>query len=677
MNAKFLLLASIACAAVLHSEECAEKTCITQVNSNQIWIRRTEPKGIGYREGYTTLQAFVMNDEAVWGFYPYADVRGHIFNNGRYAINAGAGARYLGQNRIYGANAYYDGRGTKRITFNQLSFGFETIGAFWDFFANGYVVIGRKNSPRYNPAFDHFENHFAYIRSSTDSALSGVDAKARFHFVKEADWDAYLDVGGYYYHGSFGTNLGGGRTAVGAVLYEYFFAEASASYDNVFKWIGQGIFGFRMPVGAKIRAKVYPCQEPVLPTRLMQIPDHNEIIPVKKNHRLSEAIDPLTGDPFFFWFVNNRSNSLGTFESPFPFLAQAQNASEPRHIIYVFEGDGTATNMAEGITLKDYQQLLGSGISHGLNTTLGTITLPQLTPGYPVISNTLAMGSGVVLAANNIVSGMHIDSTQYYGIDGVGAPNARLENNIITNSNLALGSDRAGINIAGPGMAGTYTISGNLLYETGLATRMIGVYLKPQGTDVCTVVMSQNYISTPKDGMEVHPEGASSINATILSNVFEVTTDEQGLFLTPHDTSRLGYSVQNNIFRATSNGIGTGLGIQGHNTSFLSGVVANNQFIDAKKGFEFVSGGHSQMSLNASNNTFSGNSMYDFYSKISVADTNSFLCAGLQNNSAPAIGFVFENNDLTSTLNITRFINNTGPVTQIGGPITTDPDCPF
>ena len=67
----------------------------------------------------------------------------------------------------------------------------------------------------------------------------------------------------------------------------------------------------------------------IIAERAIQRVDRYEIIPVDRKYKNSVAIDPLTGQPYFFWFVNNLSHSDGTFESPFPMLVQAQNASSP------------------------------------------------------------------------------------------------------------------------------------------------------------------------------------------------------------------------------------------------------------------------------------------------------------------------------------------------------------
>ena len=163
--------------------------------------------------------------------------------------------------------------------------------------------------------------------------------------------------------------------------------------------------------------------------RAVQPVDRNEIIPVGKQKTSSVAINPATNEPYFFIFVDNTSSSLGTFESPYASLAVAQSSSLPGQIIYVFPGDLSSTGLSSGIILKDDQKLWGSPIAHSLNTALGTVQIPSLTPSQlffdsdptiplalsPVITNTT--GSNVVTVANNNeISGIYIQNLTGNGI---------------------------------------------------------------------------------------------------------------------------------------------------------------------------------------------------------------------------------------------------------------------
>ena len=93
-----------------------DQSCGQSPQHMRVSARYTSPKGVGYDQGYTTLETFlspwdVFNDK----WLPFVDGRGHIFDNGKWAANAGLGVRYLSCSRVWGINSYYDYRNTSRI----------------------------------------------------------------------------------------------------------------------------------------------------------------------------------------------------------------------------------------------------------------------------------------------------------------------------------------------------------------------------------------------------------------------------------------------------------------------------------------------------------------------------------------------------------------------------------
>ena len=55
--------------------------------------------------------------------------------------------------------------------------------------------------------------------------------------------------------------------------------------------------------------------------------------------------------------------------------------------------------MASGIILKDNQKLFGAGIDQQLQTTAGTIAIPAMASGLPMITNTSF--ANIITCANN------------------------------------------------------------------------------------------------------------------------------------------------------------------------------------------------------------------------------------------------------------------------------------
>ncbi len=191
------------------------------------------------------------------------------------------------------------------------------------------------------------------------------------------------------------------------------------SYDRIFRWIGQGQISIVIPFGSSsgmvAKSSCGCCNANVaLRERLYQRVARHEIIPVHKQHVIAPAINPATNQPYFFWFVDNTSHSDGTFESPFNTLLDAQDASNPNDIIYVYPGDGTDAGMNQCIVLQDSQQLLGSGVTHPITTTTGVVTIPALSTTSPLISNGYPFPyqlAVVLLNNSNTVSGFTIDGS--------------------------------------------------------------------------------------------------------------------------------------------------------------------------------------------------------------------------------------------------------------------------
>lgn len=105
-------------------------------------IRHIEGGGIKYKQGYTTFDGFYAPNPEQFTLLPFLDLRGHIFDNGQLAANAGIGFRGEVGGRTYGLNAYYDCRNTQKENYNQVGLGLEALGDFWDFRINGYLPVG-------------------------------------------------------------------------------------------------------------------------------------------------------------------------------------------------------------------------------------------------------------------------------------------------------------------------------------------------------------------------------------------------------------------------------------------------------------------------------------------------------------------------------------------------------
>ncbi|MCB1107302.1 MAG: inverse autotransporter beta domain-containing protein [Chlamydiia bacterium] len=403
--------------------------------------RHIEGKGIGYDHGYTTLEVFLSNlapRSDAW--FPFVDLRGHVFNNGYMATNMGVGIRYLLGSRIWGGNTYYDFRNTSYHSYHQIALGFESLGQIWDFRLNGYLPVGNRyyySSPR----FKGFKNHNLIISRKIHASMKGADFETGAHIQTFSNFPLYFAAGPYYIIGK-GNAAWGGKFRASVEIYKHVTFEASTSYDRIFKWIGQGQLSFNFSFGSRRsinKEKHFSClQTKGLRKRAAEPVGRREIIPIDKRDVHSKAINPLTGEPWVFWFVNNTSSSDGTFDSPFPQLLQAEAASSQYHVVYVFPGDGTSRGMNGGIDLKDYQKLLGAGIAHSIDTTLGPITIPPLADTLPKVDKPynppFSLTQVVKCANNNEIAGLDLTSHDITGILCDSIHNSYIHDNLISGS---------------------------------------------------------------------------------------------------------------------------------------------------------------------------------------------------------------------------------------------------
>jgi len=391
------------------SEECSLKS----PPPYRLEVKHIEANGVGYSEGYTTLEGFfdfpyTLNDSWI----PFLDLRCHVFNDGEPAVNAGIGARYLTPSRVWGFNTYYDYRKTHKMHYNQIGLGFESLGEIWDYRINGYFPVGKTGSHLYDLRFEKFRDNSIIISRKKEIVMKGVNAEAGAHLLRKNDIKLYAAAGPYYFEQE-GKSAWGGEGRLAMTLFEYGRVQLSASYDSVFHGILQGEAALTISFGGKRTRKLSSqtraslCKRAVLEKRSVQRVDRNEIPVVTHTRKKSAAVDPVTGQPYTVWFVDNTSHSQGTYKSPFNTLLAAESVSLANDIIYVFKGDGTSTGMDSGLILKQGQQLLGAGTNQTIQTTNGMVMIPAQETGRPTISNAAdATTLGVQLTAgNNVVSG--------------------------------------------------------------------------------------------------------------------------------------------------------------------------------------------------------------------------------------------------------------------------------
>ena len=668
----------------------------------RVGIRHIENKGIGYNTGYSTLETFLAPSPDSLAVMPFLDFRGHIFDDGRWAANGGMGLRKIGAGRVNSLYAYYDFRNTKRRNYNQISLGLETLGTSWDLRVNGYAPIGGTKSSAYDLAFDHFAGHNLVVSRKFEYALGGANGEIGGHLFKAKSFDLYMAAGPYYLKGKLGGGIFGGETRLRGTYKTWLGLEVNYSYDHTFKNIVQGQVMFNIPFGPRTRPqkeRSTSCSEnESLYARMVQPIIRNEIIPVDDQTQNGLAIDPSTGEPYTFWFVDNTSHSAGTYESPFSTLADAESASGTGHIIYVFPGDLTTTGLDAGITLQDNQKLWGSAVSHAISTTFGSLKIPSLSPSSlfvegestidlalaPVITNT-GGGNVVTLANNNEVSGFYIQNLTGHGITGSSVSGVSVTNCIIQGPDTGQ-TAVYGVNLSD--ITGTALIDSNLIFQgiTGVNISATDVqdasYIISNNDAPCIALVNDadygNFLITSYTNCEnlsttISGNSFTTSNASVSMGFTNTTSGLQAcsvainnntidadgasstdvMNFTLSDYADVNLSVTNNTLDTP---YGIGVAITQNNSSQLDLVLDGNTFISWYSSLSVTLNSSAQLSGSISNNDL----LFDALSGILITANDS--------STIPSLSIT--NNDITGVLETYDISSDAISITLASGSAT-------
>jgi hypothetical protein len=226
---------------------------LPQFPSIELCLSHTEGKGLGYSQGYSSLDLILC--EPFWDSQcaSLVDLRGHIFNHGKRAANAGLGLRWMDfcHRCVWGINGFYDYYRPSHHPYSQVSLGIEALGSLWEFRMNGYFPYRHVKTSLYE-----FQEAKCLGIRRAELAMKGIDCEIGYRFCN-ACWNLYLGFGPYVYWGRSGKaknafphrNMyaAGGRISAHAFLFNYFTLDGSASYDSRFKWCGQAKVGIDIP----------------------------------------------------------------------------------------------------------------------------------------------------------------------------------------------------------------------------------------------------------------------------------------------------------------------------------------------------------------------------------------------------------------------------------------------
>ncbi|GIT29364.1 MAG: hypothetical protein Ct9H300mP1_14100 [Planctomycetaceae bacterium] len=107
----------------------------------RVGVGHNAGSGVGYSEGFTTLEGLVPLIEDPERSLFFADLRMLLNNQATLGANLGLGHRVFDDDlgRTLGLFAWYDFRDTGNHQFHQLTLGFETLGEYLDFRSNVYI----------------------------------------------------------------------------------------------------------------------------------------------------------------------------------------------------------------------------------------------------------------------------------------------------------------------------------------------------------------------------------------------------------------------------------------------------------------------------------------------------------------------------------------------------------
>jgi hypothetical protein len=214
--------------------------------------RHIEHEGVGYDEGYSTVEALVFPTLSPSRVFPFIDLRLHRFDNNEYAANAGFGLRggTFNDKVILGLNTYFDYRSDHfhRFHFTQIGLGFEALSDILDFRVNGYFPLKREETIR-RCVFDQYIGGFFMIKRRVEVALTGVNAEFGKILKKSHAASVYGAIGPYYYGGDVCRHAFGGKFRLRFLFSDFFFIDGIVTHDSLYKTRAQGQMGFTFSLG--------------------------------------------------------------------------------------------------------------------------------------------------------------------------------------------------------------------------------------------------------------------------------------------------------------------------------------------------------------------------------------------------------------------------------------------
>jgi hypothetical protein len=584
--------------------------------------------GLGYQDSYQRLNArvpyhIIPNTNVLIG-----DVSASVTNNGDPLANVGAIYRNYdaSTNRILGWNAYGDyDQGYGNGDWYQIGAGFESLGKYLDFRANGYYVTGTDSrvlsSELVGGLFLAGNNVFRTRNQVRDNAYSGFDAEVGGPLPILGQYGINMYLGGYYLTNDQGNDAPGFQARWQALITESLRLNTYLTSDDTFgtnSWVSlqydiPNYKNRRVLRDSPVRDRL---QDPVI--------RNNRIHTNIDRTSVAEAcINSATGLAYNLMYVDPNSTGSatgsGTFENPYTSMQLGAAANSPAFdVIRVTPRDdasGTNLTINGGLTLFDDQALISSNSDYEL---FRVDTTPFFIPGTgstgpgPLLTrpDMVAGGSVVRLANNNTIVGMQFDSANAGGTifgNGVANPlpitNVNLTGN--TFSNYVVGASLQDI-------SGRVIIQGNTFTGRPVTESIRSIYgldmTVAAGSTADLLLTGNTATNNQTAGLSVIANAGSTLNADKPNGITPALPVPAGKYV--YDSGATGITnntTTNNTTPNTTN-IGNGIVVRGLTGSTINAVVENNTSTgNGANGFFGETDGGLFNLASMRNNTFSNN----------------------------------------------------------------------
>uniref|UniRef100_A0A7C4LJU3 Right handed beta helix domain-containing protein n=1 Tax=Schlesneria paludicola TaxID=360056 RepID=A0A7C4LJU3_9PLAN len=343
------------------------------VNGLYFDIRHQALDGVGYRHGFTQFGGFVplwLNENA----FIAAQARLILTDDRSTGFNGGAVARLYApdQDRIWGLNSFYDlDESQHGYNYQQIGFGWETLGERLDFRMNGYLPVTTNTNFITQTGLTNqlvfFEHRLGFIGTElVERALAGGDFEVGTPLLPTTPWLRGF-AGMYFYDppddGLSSEDIIGFRGRIEGWISDDLSVGVIVTTDTAFGTNVNAVADWRF---AGFKPTRYWPQWRTSERMMMPVQRHWRVT-VHEYERNTNVVgyNPRDDQPYFVVWVDNSNPAPGdgTYENPYrnpPVLLPNET-----DLVLVRRGNTTALAPLSGsIVLPNYARLLGEGYEH-------------------------------------------------------------------------------------------------------------------------------------------------------------------------------------------------------------------------------------------------------------------------------------------------------------------------